>query len=91
MKTIQICFMVEFNKEEIAQLTQEANIKVGERIKEIRQEKGISQTQLANRINSDRQYLYKIENAKVGISIGKLVLIARALEVKPEELLKGLF
>ncbi len=42
---------------------------VGQRIREIPMEKGLTQIQLSALINNDRQYLYKLEKAKVGITI----------------------
>lgn len=63
---------------------------VGKRIKNIRISKGISQVELANYINSDRQYLYKIEKGIVGISVVKLAIIAKALKISLSELLKDL-
>ena len=58
---------------------------VGKRIKELRESKGISQVDLAYKIGSDRQYLYKIESAKVNVSMVKLAIIANALDITLEE------
>ncbi len=74
--------MAELTKEEIIQLSDEIRRLIGQRIKTIREEKGITQTQLSHLMHSDRQYLNKIEHGKVGVSISKLAVIARALEVE---------
>ncbi len=80
--------MSDFSKEEQAKFGREVSIRIGQNIRVLRESKGITQTELANRIYSDRQYLYKIEKAKVGISIIKLAIIAKALDVPMEELVK---
>ncbi len=86
IQTNDICCMVELSKEEIQNIYQETQLKIGEKIREIRERKGITQTQLACWIQSDRQYMYKIEAGKVGVSITKLAVIAKALDVKLTEL-----
>ena len=73
--------MKDLSSKEIEQIKKTVCIKVGERIRQIREEKGLTQVELANKINSDRQYLSKIEKAKVGISISKLAIIAKALDI----------
>lgn len=73
--------MEEFSSEDIEAIQKEITISVGLRIRSIRKNKGWTQVELANKIHSDRQYMYKIENAKVGISLAKLSVIAKALEV----------
>jgi len=73
--------MLDLTSEEINRIQRLTTIQVGNKIREIRMQKGLTQTELANLINSDRQYLYKIEKAKVGISVNKLAVIAKALNV----------
>ncbi|MEN9302498.1 MAG: Helix-turn-helix domain [Bacteroidota bacterium] len=73
--------MIDFTKEEIEQIKKETTINVGKNIKKYRELKGLNQSELAAIIQSDRQYQYKIENGKVGISLAKLALIAKALNV----------
>jgi transcriptional regulator with XRE-family HTH domain len=84
---MEICFMVEMRQEDTPHsIGKAATLKVAARIRELRLQKNLSQTELANRIQSDRQYLYKIETGKVGISVAKLAVIAWALEVEINEL-----
>lgn len=86
MHSNDICYMVELSKEEIQNIYQDTQRKIGEKIREIREGRNMTQTQLAIYIQSDRQYMYKIESGKVGVSITKLAVIAKALEVKLTEL-----
>lgn len=55
--------------------------KVGQRIVELRSQKGWSQSDLARACNKDRQALEKLENGKVNPTIYSLLEIAKALEV----------
>ena len=60
--------------------------KVGQRIVELRSQKGWSQSDLARACNKDRQALEKLENGKVNPTIYSLLEIAKALEVNLKEL-----
>lgn len=61
---------------------------LGERIKKIRLEKGMSLAQLANETGVSDQELEKIEKAELMPAVGTLLLISRALEVDSENFLK---
>lgn len=54
--------------------------KVGQRIKELRLLKKISQEQLANIADIDRTYMTSVENGKRNISIVNLEKIIKALQ-----------
>jgi len=60
--------------------------KVGQRIVELRSQKGWSQSDLARACNKDRQALEKLENGKVNPTIYSLLEISNALEVPLKEL-----
>lgn len=60
--------------------------KVGQRIVELRTQKGWSQSDLARASNKDRQAIEKLENGKVNPTIYSLLEIAKALEVDLKEL-----
>ncbi|WP_231925572.1 helix-turn-helix domain-containing protein [Formosa sp. Hel1_33_131] len=60
--------------------------KVGQRIIELRSQKGWSQSDLARACNKDRQALEKLENGKVNPTIYSLLEIAKALEVPLKKL-----
>lgn len=62
--------------------------KIGDNIRELRKKKGISQAELARRCFKDKQALEKIENGKVNSTIYSLYLIAKALDIELEELIK---
>ena len=73
--------MSELSSDEIKKIKEYVLFQTGVNIRRIRTAKKITQIELAARIQSDRQYLYKIENGKVGVSVAKLATIAKALEV----------
>ena len=56
-------------------------VKVGQRIKELRNEIGISQEALANRAEIDRTYVTDVENGRRNISIENLEKLVNALEI----------
>ncbi|MBS1511548.1 MAG: helix-turn-helix transcriptional regulator [Bacteroidetes bacterium] len=62
--------------------------KFGVRVKEIRQQKGLSQEQLAWETGLEFSQINRIENGKINTSISNLFIIAEALKVEPSELLK---
>jgi transcriptional regulator with XRE-family HTH domain len=56
-------------------------VKVGQRIKELRNQIGISQESLANKAEIDRTYVTDVENGRRNISIENLEKLVNALEV----------
>jgi transcriptional regulator with XRE-family HTH domain len=64
--------------------------KFGQRIRQIRKTKGLSQEKFALLINMDRTYYASVESGKRNISIDNIKKIADGLEVTLEELFKGL-
>lgn len=63
---------------------------VGQRIREIRKEKGYSQEELASRADLDRTYMTSVECGRRNISIVNLYKIAKALGVTLEEMFRGI-
>ena len=63
-------------------------LKLGERVKEIRNQKGLTQTELANKIGKDHPSINKLENGKVNPSYYFLYEVAQGLGVEVIELLK---
>lgn len=57
-------------------------IQIGNRISELRQEKGMSVFQLAEKCDVSRQNIYKIEDGKYNVSIDILYKVCKALEVE---------
>jgi transcriptional regulator with XRE-family HTH domain len=64
----------------------EISIKFGERLRELRTQKGLSQEALAHDANVHRTYIGMIERAEKNITLGNIEKIARALNVNITEL-----
>ena len=62
--------------------------KLGQHIKSIRKEKGLSQVELANSIGKDQQSIQRLETGRINPSYYYLCEIAEGLDVKIEEILK---
>lgn len=60
----------------------------GNKVKEIRKQKGLSQEQLSFKANLHRTYIGMIERAEKNITLINIQKIAEALEVEIVELLK---
>ena len=63
-------------------------IKFGERVREIRKEKGLSQEELAHKADLHRTYIGMIERAEKNITLINIEKIANALETEIITLLK---
>ena len=61
--------------------------KLGERIKQYRKMRGLSQEELAEITNSSKNHIGYVENAKRTVSLIMLVRISNALNVSIEDLL----
>lgn len=67
----------------------EAGIKkFGQRLKELRMQKGFSQEQLAWETGLEFSQINRIENGIINTSISNIFIIAEALKVEPIELLR---
>jgi transcriptional regulator with XRE-family HTH domain len=62
-------------------------IRFGDRVKEIRRSKGLSQEQLSFKANLHRTYIGMIERAEKNITLINIDKIAKALEVKIVDLM----
>ena len=65
---------------------QEILLKFGERVREIRKKKGLSQEELAHKADLHRTYIGMIERAEKNITLLNIEKIANALEIKIENL-----
>jgi transcriptional regulator with XRE-family HTH domain len=65
-------------------------VRLGRRLSDLREKRGLSQTQLADMAEIGRAHLSQIENGAVSARIDTLYAIAGALELTLSELLKGL-
>jgi len=73
--------MVQLSDERLEKLKTSVPKKIGERVKTLRKQKGLTQTRLSELVGKDRQYLYKIEKGKVTPNIVTISAIAIALEI----------
>ena len=64
-------------------------MRLGRRLSELREKRGLSQTQLADIAQIGRAHLSQIENGAVAARIDTLYAIAQALELSLSERLKG--
>lgn len=63
-------------------------IKFGNRVRELRIKKGLSQEQLAHIANVHRTYIGMIERAEKNITLVNIEKIAKALEININELIQ---
>lgn len=63
-------------------------IKLGENIRRIRKEKGMSQIELCRKLEVDRAYMSNVENGKKNPTLATIEKIAKALNVSLDELIK---
>ena len=59
---------------------------LSEKIREHRKKAGLTQNELAEKINVDPKTIQRLENAQCNTSIGTFFLIARGLGITPNEL-----
>jgi transcriptional regulator with XRE-family HTH domain len=65
-------------------------VRLGRRLSELRDKRGLSQTQLADMADIGRAHLSQIENGAVAARIDTLYAIAEVFEMSLAELFKGL-
>ena len=65
------------------------NIKTGKLIAKLRKKKGLTQQQLADKLNLSNKTISKWESGLGSLDISNLLVLAEALDVSVNELLKG--
>lgn len=68
-------------------LTPKIRKEIGKRIKHIRKQRGLSQTEVSVEAGLDSSYYSKIERGEVNPSLKKLYKVIRALGVKSSDIL----
>ena len=64
-------------------------VRLGKRLRRLRQERELSQEDLAERAALDAKHLQAIEAGQANVTFASLVGLAKALGIKVAELLKG--
>ena len=67
--------------------TDERRKRLGERIKALREQQGLSQRKLALMIGSNQTHIWQIENGTVNVGLDILCRLANALEVNVRDLI----
>lgn len=62
--------------------------KLGQNLKRIRTEKGISQNKIAHTLGIDRAFISNIENGKTNPTLATIAKLAKAIGVSVGELMK---
>ena len=63
---------------------------LGKAVRELRQKRGLSQGQLAERVGVDRKTINRIENGHHSTSVSTITDIAKSLDEKPSALISVL-
>lgn len=63
---------------------------LGERIKQLRNEKGLSQEKFALLVDMDRTYFATVESGKRNISLKNIEKIAKGLDITIAQLFEGI-
>lgn len=71
-------------------MKKELSVKFGNKVREFRIKKGLSQEELAGLADVHRTYIGMIERAEKNITLETAKKIAYALRINMEELLKGI-
>ncbi|MBO6113052.1 MAG: helix-turn-helix transcriptional regulator [Lachnospiraceae bacterium] len=70
-------------------LTDEEKLRLGRSLKEIREEKHLSQDDLARLLNCTPQYISDVERGRYGLSLKKLMLFCKECEISCDTLIYG--
>ncbi|MDQ1257567.1 MAG: hypothetical protein QG656_2173 [Candidatus Hydrogenedentes bacterium] len=70
--------------------TTDIQLRFGQRVRHLRQDKGLSQEAFASECNLDRTYISGIERGKRNVSLQNIQVLARALNVTLSTLMNGL-
>ncbi len=65
-------------------------VRFGRHVRRLREEKGLKQVDISAHTGMARTYISKVENARTEICLKRLEQLAKALDMKLWELLKGI-
>ena len=82
--------MQSLTESDISKLSTEVPKLIGEQIVLFRKMRNLTQTELAEMVGKDRQYLYKIEKGKVTSNITTIAIIAKALDISLNKLFENI-
>jgi transcriptional regulator with XRE-family HTH domain len=71
-------------------LAQTARRLFGNRIKSLREKRGLTQEEFAARTGYTRAYVSQVENGHYSVSLDAIIAFANVLQVPPAALLKGI-
>jgi transcriptional regulator with XRE-family HTH domain len=63
-------------------------VRLGSRIRALREKRGWTQFEMAERLGIDRSYLAEVETGKIEICVRNLALVAEGFDMKAWQLLK---
>jgi transcriptional regulator with XRE-family HTH domain len=87
---VSLCDVDIIEENILSELKKRVAFQTGQQIKKIRKRKRLSQSDLAFLVGMDRQYLYKIESAKVTPNIGTIAALAFAMGISLAELFQDI-
>ncbi|MES2448767.1 MAG: helix-turn-helix transcriptional regulator [Bacteroidota bacterium] len=67
---------------------QELLKKIGQRIKDLRKEKGMPQIELAVELNYEKSNMSRLESGRINPRISTLYKVAKALDIELQDLIK---
>lgn len=70
--------------------SEDITFRLGERLRQLRRDRGFSQEAFAAKCGLDRTYISGIERGKRNVSLRNIELIAKTLGITISELMKGL-
>ena len=67
---------------------EDPRVSFGKRLRQLRKQKGLSQEALAHEAELDRSYVGGVERGEYNISLLNICILAAALDLPPDELLR---
>lgn len=90
MLYVSLCNVDAIDEIILQDLKKNVALELGQQIRKIRKRKRLSQSDLAFLVGMDRQYLYKIETARVTPNIGTIAGLAFAMDISLTDLFQDI-